>query len=211
MFSFLDRLNLTPQERRLVVGVGLVFFIVLNLWLVRPYFKEWTVVQNRKAQAESTLARYQQKIATIPALENRLRELEQEGVTFVSEEQRLELTRIVESQSRQHGVTINNMDRRGFQSGQNQTNRFFEEQTLTINVNTGPEELVNFLVSLASNNSLIRVRDLQLTPMPPQNPTSLNGKITLVASYHKPEPSPAPARQRASASDKAPEIAARQR
>jgi Tfp pilus assembly protein PilO len=211
MFSFLNKLNLTPQERRLVVIVGLIFFVVLNLWLVRPYFKEWNTVQRRKAQAELTLDRYKKTIATIPNLEARLRALEQDGVTFVSEEQRLELERIVQTQSRLHGVTINRIDPKGFQSSQNQTNRFFEEQTLTIDVNTGTEELVNFLVSLASNNSLIRVSSLQLRPLPPNNPTSLSAKISLVASYQKAEPPPATARPRAAASRSDPDMAARQR
>ena len=37
MNSFLDRLNLRPQERRLVVGVLVIVFVVVNLWFVWPH------------------------------------------------------------------------------------------------------------------------------------------------------------------------------
>ena len=34
MNNFLDQLNLTPQERRIVVAIGLVVIVVLNLLFV---------------------------------------------------------------------------------------------------------------------------------------------------------------------------------
>ena len=40
MKSAFDRLNLRPFERRLVVAVGTVVFVVLNLVFVWPYFDE---------------------------------------------------------------------------------------------------------------------------------------------------------------------------
>ena len=39
MNSYLDKLNLRPQERRLLVLVGLIVFVVLNFWFVRPHFR----------------------------------------------------------------------------------------------------------------------------------------------------------------------------
>ena len=40
MKSLFDKLDLRPGERRLVVGVGIVVFIVLNLLFVFPNFGE---------------------------------------------------------------------------------------------------------------------------------------------------------------------------
>ena len=40
MTSYLDRLNLRPFEKRLVVGVGAVLFVVLNAWFVVPHFSD---------------------------------------------------------------------------------------------------------------------------------------------------------------------------
>jgi hypothetical protein len=42
MNNFLNQLNLTPQERRIVVGIiFLVVIVVLNLLFVWPHFGEW--------------------------------------------------------------------------------------------------------------------------------------------------------------------------
>ena len=35
--------QLKPQERRAVAAVGIVFFLVLNYFMVWPQFKEWGV------------------------------------------------------------------------------------------------------------------------------------------------------------------------
>ena len=39
--SIFDKLNLRPQERRLVVIVGMVLFVLINWWFVWPFFGEW--------------------------------------------------------------------------------------------------------------------------------------------------------------------------
>ena len=51
MNSFLDQLNLTPQERRIVVVIAVVVFVVLNMLLVWPHFKDLGQV---KGQLEAT-------------------------------------------------------------------------------------------------------------------------------------------------------------
>ena len=48
-------MNLRPQERRLVVFVGIVFFVVLNIWLVWPHFGDWTKVSMDRERALRTL------------------------------------------------------------------------------------------------------------------------------------------------------------
>jgi len=40
MNTFLDKLNLRPQERRLVVMGSAALFIVLQFWLVWPHFND---------------------------------------------------------------------------------------------------------------------------------------------------------------------------
>ena len=67
-----------------------------------------------------------------------------------------------------------------------QTNSFFEEQSLTITVNTAEQELVDFLYNLGASNSLIRVRTMTLGRDPSQ--THLAGTITLVKSFQKKAP-----------------------
>ena len=47
MTSPLDRLNLRPFEKRLVVVVAVVVFLVINAWIVFPHFSDLGKVQQR--------------------------------------------------------------------------------------------------------------------------------------------------------------------
>jgi hypothetical protein len=182
MTSFLDQLNLRPHEKRLVVFVGIILFAVLNIWLVWPHFGDWSRIKMTQFQAERTLRQYKEQIAKTPLYEAKLRQLQQLGSKFVAEDQELDLVRKVQDMAFLHQVHI---EREGSVAtvGNTKTNQFFEEQSRTIQVTTGNDELINFLVALAGTNSLIRVKDLNLYPGP--TGTNLVGHINLVASYQK--------------------------
>ncbi|MBM3834117.1 MAG: type II secretion system protein M [Verrucomicrobia bacterium] len=200
MRSFWDKLNLRPHEKRLVVIVAIVLFVVLNLWLVWPHFKDWGILQEQREKNNRTLQTYQKEIARISTYESKLKDLESQGSSVVGEGQDLDLLLTVQNQARLTGLNITRNDPRP-KASSTKTNQFFEEQTLSIHVNTGNEELVNFLVSLASTNSLIRVQNLSLRPAPGQ--MRLEGDITLVASYQKkapPQPAPSASPRPAAAS-----------
>jgi Tfp pilus assembly protein PilO len=185
MNSLFDKWNLRPQERRLVVVVGLVFFVVLNLWFIWPHFGEWKTVTEKTARARETAARYQKEIDRVPSYQARLQELQSAGTAVASEEQALQLQRTVETRARANQVHVTRTDpirARAIGSGA-KTNQFFEEQALTIHATTGNKELVNFLVSLASDEAIVRIKDLDLKPTPDQ--TRLNAIVTFVASYQK--------------------------
>jgi Tfp pilus assembly protein PilO len=179
----MEKLNLSPQERRLVAFVGLVVFIVLNIWLVWPKFGDWRKVQAERDKAERTLARYRAEIKRVPEYEAQRIALEQQGASVVAEDQDLDLATLVAQQSVAHKMEISSQ--RPIRSASPVTNQFFEEQALSMDVRSGTEELVNFMVSLTSSNSLIRVRDLTLRPDPPNAPHRLLGQLTLVASYQR--------------------------
>ncbi|MCL5098039.1 MAG: hypothetical protein M1608_11035 [Candidatus Omnitrophica bacterium] len=187
MNKFLNKLNLRPQELRLVVGVAAILFVFLNLWLVRPHFKDWRLARQSLAEAERTLATYQHETepARIAGYQTTLKQLEGAGPTVLPTEQSLDLIRAIQSEAARNGVSL---------AGNNEvttlnsmkTNEFFEEKARLITLFAGEKELVNFLVSLGSSNSLIRVRDMNLRPAP--NQYQLQGRITLVASYQKSRP-----------------------
>ena len=92
----------------------------------------------------------------------KLRELESAGSSVVPDEQELDLVRTVDNQARMNRLYVMQSDPRPKQSMSTQTNRFFEEQYVTLHATSDNEELVNFLVSLTTTNSLIRVKDLAL-------------------------------------------------
>lgn len=185
--SAVSKLNLRPQERRLVAFVAIVLFVVLNIWLVWPHFGDWGKYKMKQLRAKRDYDKFRAEIAKVPGYRVRLTELESAGSSVVLEEQDLDFARHVDNQARLNRLTVIQSDPRPRVTADTQTNSFFEEQYLTLQVTSGTEELVNFLVSLTSTNSMIRVKDLTLKPDLPAV-TKLNGHMTLVASYQRTPP-----------------------
>jgi len=182
MTTFMDRWDLRPQERRLVVVFAGVLFVLVNLWFVWPRFKDWQMVKDKISRAETTLRRYTNEIARLPEYKKHLGALESEGSTVLPSAQSVEMVRAVQNLARDNHVRIDYLGQPTKSTASN-TNNFFEELNLPIRVITGEASLVDFLYELGRGSSMIRVRDLLLNPGP--SATNLAGSISLVASYQK--------------------------
>ena len=176
MSSYFDKLNLRPQERRLLVAVATVVFIVLNVWLVWPHFKDWGRVKTRLKEAQKKLDTYLAEKKRIPEYGARVKSLVGDEVVVLPADQAVQFLRIIQSQAAQSGVVITGNSR-----ATSKTNETFLEQTQNISVQSGEKQLVDFLYNLGAGNSMIRVRELNLRP--DANRMALGGNITLVASY----------------------------
>jgi Tfp pilus assembly protein PilO len=192
----LDRLNLRPFEKRLVVGVAAVLFVVLNAWFVFPHFSDLAQAQDRRAEALKKLERWQVEINQEPNYRKQIREMESEGQAVPAEDQQNQFSRAIQMQQAQSGVNITSTSKQVVR-----TNQFFLELTEQVSVESGEAQLVDFLYNLGSGSSLIRVRDLALHPNPPRQ--ALSGNVKLVASYQKnPPKKAAPAANPAAATAK---------
>lgn len=199
-----ESLNLRPFEKRLIVVVGLVLFIVLNFWFVIPHFKDWANVQFRMDKARRKLLQYQTEVRQMPVYQAKVRELGADNATVPVEEQHLHFSNTRESVAAQAGVNIASASK-----VTTRTNQFFLELTQTINLTCREQQLVDFLYNLGEGNSLIRVRELGLKPDP--SGQQLSASVTLAASYQKKPmanraepPSAKPAVPRTSASPQSP-------
>ena len=181
MTNPLDRLNLRPFEKRLVVVVAAVLFVVLNAWFVFPHFSDLGQAQERRADALKKIERWQVEIKQVPDYQRQVREMESEGQSVPAEDQQNQFSRAIQMQQAQSGVNITSTSKQTVR-----TNQFFLELTQQVSVESGEAQLVDFLFNLGSGNSLIRVRDLALHPNPPRQ--QLNGNVKLVASYQKSPP-----------------------
>jgi hypothetical protein len=193
--SSLDKLNLRPSEKRLVVGIGAVLFIVLNAWFVFPHFSDLGRARWRRQQALDKLNKWQAEIAQAAKYKAGIASFLKEGQEVPPEEQESQFAHTIQNQQAQSHVGIQQFGR-----VTSQTNQFFVELAQEITVQSGEAQLVDFLYSLGSGNSLIRVRDLTLHPDAPHY--QLNGRIKLVASFQKNSPragAPGPRRRAASA------------
>jgi hypothetical protein len=182
-----SKLNLRPQEKRLLAFVAIVVFIVLNIWLVWPHFGDWTLIKARQERAQKTYLMYQREITKTSAYRVRLRELENAGSSVLPEEQSLDLARTIDGYAQSARLNVIQSIPRARDSAGGPTNRFFEEQSVTLHATAGNEELINFLVSLTSTNSLIRVKDLSVK-LADASGTRLDANMTLIASYQRKAP-----------------------
>ena len=178
MIGYLDRLNLRPFEKRLVVGVGVVFFVVLNAWFVWPHFSDLSQAKERRAEALKKLNNWQAEIDQTKKYQAGINKFLKEGREVPSEDQQNQFARAIQNQGVQSGANLPNFGRTT-----TKTNQFFLELTQLITVESGEAQLVDFLYQLGAGNSLIRVRDLALHPNPARQ--ALSGNVKLVASYQK--------------------------
>ena len=178
MTNPLDKLNLRPFEKRLVIAVVVLLFLVINAVWVWPHFKDWNETQDRLAGARATLDQYNKAIAQKKTYEGKVKEFEAEGATVAADDQANQFLRTVQNQAAVSHVSILSISRQA-----THTNEFFIEQLQTFTVQAEESQLVEFLYSLGSSDSIIRARGLSLRPNQPRQ--QLSGNLDLVASYQK--------------------------
>lgn len=196
MSTFLDKLNLRPQEQRWVVAVIVVVIVILNYIFVWPYFTEWGKVKTKMEETQKNKALYESEILMDVNPTNgykaQLAKLEQTGGSPQLEGD-IQLYKAILAQA--NGKIIIT-DARPVASHSAQTNEFYEEQSMRIDVDSNEKELVDFIFGIGGDSSMIRVRELNLRPAD-VNRYRLKGTITLSANYQKKtetKPAPAPAK-----------------
>lgn len=187
--SIFDKMNLRPQERRLVVIVGMVIFVLLNMWFVWPLFNDWSTTRNEIEKNRSTLERYKREIAQRPKYEALQKELETTGSQMLQNEN--DLQRVVQTQAAASGIQIVRGPAPISTSGK--TNQFYQEIGVSLDFTSGGKEVVDFLVGVAAQNAMIRVREMQLSPEPPHH-QRLKGRLVLVGNFQQKTPTNAPSR-----------------
>ncbi len=179
--------HLRPMERRLVIGVLVVVFLVVNWLEVWPHFSDWGDYSRRLDSARNKLGLYQSAAARVPQLQAEVGTFESAGDFVPPEDQSIDLMRTIQGQASASGFGIQNFSRKLV----NTNDAFFIEQAQNITVMATEDQLVDFLYKLGSGASMIRVHDLDLQPDFPHYHLSAN--IKLVASYQKSSKPPAAA------------------
>ena len=209
--SFLDQLNLRPAEKRVVFVIIVVLFFVFNYVWVWPHFGDWGKIRGDLNTTRGKIADETKEILrdfdATNGYKKQLAHLEREqkgGVSQVFDESLL-LQKTVGAQAPRCGVDISS--RTPGAPTQN-TNEFFDEQTLSITFEAGESNLVNFLYNIGNDPSMVRIRELRLDPVDPGR-YKLRGSILLAANYEKRTPPPAEAKGPFQSAVKAPADAAK--
>ena len=191
MTSLLDKLNLRPNERRLVVVVAVVVAAFLYYFLVWPQFGEWKKLRKKGEEAELSLKRFDKEIARTAEYQKELEALQRKGGQRVETgAQDIDLQRNVYSIAAANGVNPGTYTASKSPASGARTNAWFEEMAGSIQFVAEEAALVNFLSALGSGDSLIRVSTMTLSPDQPRQ--RLMATMTLVASYPRKAPPKAP-------------------
>jgi hypothetical protein len=208
MKEFFARLN--PTERRFVVGVGVLFFIVINFVWVWPHFWDWGKTRTRMTEAQKQLSLFEGGTNQIPDLRKEIDKYQKAGEVVPAQDQAVRFVRLIQNEESKVGVMHDSM------TPQRPTgpaaNPFFLEQSETMSLQSSEKQLVDFLYNLGNGTSLIRVKVLSVQP--DQSHQKLSTRLTLIASYQKNEvapraPAPAPAAAAAKTPAPAPTITAK--
>lgn len=179
MKAFFARLN--PTERRFVVGVAVVFFLVINIVWVWPHFGDWSETKGRMGSAGDELDLFEKGTNSIPDLQKKIAKFQGQGQVVPSSDMAVQFVRLIQNQTALFGIIPENMNSQRQPSA---TNSFYIDQAETMTLQTTEKQLVDFLYSLgATSNSLIRVKVLSVQPDPSHQ--RLTTRVTLVASYQK--------------------------
>ncbi len=157
MNTFLDKLNLRPQERRLVVmGSANLFHPVAG--------PDWVVGCRRHRQVGRSC---------------------RSGIRRSGRRTRQRRWVIAQIQAQVSRSKVNQGNLTPVPTARAaRTNLFFDETTISMGINpTGDEELIDFLVAMGSSDLVIRVKQLDLKPDTSQS--KLTGSMQLVASFQK--------------------------
>jgi len=174
--------QLRPLERRLAVGVLVVFILVLNWVFIWPHFSDWNNLRHRLGDAQQKLKLYQMTIMQTSNYQAQVKGFESQGEFVATEDMSINFLRTIQSQAQASGVGMVNPGRPLTRTN----DAFFVQQIQNINVSAKDDQLVDFLYKLGSDVSMIRVLDLELQPDPPRQ--KLNANIKLVASYQRNAP-----------------------
>jgi hypothetical protein len=168
--------NLRPFEKRVLVGVGALFFIVLNLLFVFPHFSDLNAMHYRMLGVQRKLQDYQSEIAQTNVYVAGLLKMGIGGSAVPSEEQDFQFANTINTQVIKSGVHPSQGG-----STKTDTNQFFLTKSQSVIVQGTELALVDFLYQLGVGSSQIRVRDLSLRPDPLRQ--QLVAGLKLVASY----------------------------
>lgn len=177
--GYLDRLNLRPFEKRLVVVVAIVVFAVFNVWFVFPHFSDVSQAKDHQIQMQQKLKKWESETNQIPVYRKKIAELVKAGLDVPAEEQQNRFSSDILMQQASSGVTL-------LSTGHTSTRTnspFFVELIQTITVQSAEPQLVDFLYQLGNGPSLIRVRGLSMHTDPSHQ--QIQAGVTLVASYQK--------------------------
>ncbi len=180
--------QLKPQERRWFIFIGCVVFVTMNYIFIWPQFKEWSANTNRMNADWENMAKYSAEIAHESEYKRKIAAIDPENQNIAQEDQAVHFENYFRDRAIENGVQIQSTSR-----PLTRMDDFTMEQRETIQVLTGEKNLVDYLYSLGTSGSSMRVESMSLRPLD-MNRYQLHADLTIVESYFRNPSSATPAR-----------------
>lgn len=193
MNGWFDRLNLAPTERRWAIFGLCLVALLLNHWLIWPFFAKWEVMVRERTKLEGQKQIYFKEVSKKSSYEKMLKELEGAGGQVMPEEQANRVQQGITSAAATNGVNLGRVSPQlaSLRTSAAKDTNFFDEQIVIVDLTAKEESFVNFLYALGSSDSMIRVRDMSRLRLDGSG-QNLAASVTFVASFQK-KPKPAAA------------------
>jgi hypothetical protein len=181
-----DKLNLGPSERRIAIAGACLFALLLNYWLIWPYFSEWGQVEREWDKLAGQKTIYFKEVSQKAAYQRRLTELEGSGAQVMPEDQANTVQSSIVSAAGTNGVNIIQITPQlaTLRTSASKDTNFFDEQVVVVNLSAKEQGLVSFLHALGSSDSMIRVREMSRLRLD-NSGQNLGANVTFVASFQK--------------------------
>jgi hypothetical protein len=186
MSTLAQSLNLRPQEKRILAVIAFIVFVVLNVVLVFPQFKEYQIIKSQLEGTRGDITKYQRTIDwdTRPGgLKDQLEAL-QRSKGGLATTNAVSLQQTINDEGKDSGVFIQSMSNPTKIPMDSTSDRFFESKSIHIAVDATEDSLVKFLYNIGNDPAMIRVRELEMHPKD-GNRYRLLASITLTADYQK--------------------------
>jgi hypothetical protein len=186
MMRWFDKLNLGPSERRIAIAGACLFALLLNYWLIWPYFSEWGQVEREWDKLTGQKAIYFKEVSQKAAYQRRLTELEGSGAQVMPEDQANTVQSSIVAAAGTNGVNIIQITPQlaTLRTSASKDTNFFDEQVVVVNLSAKEQGLVSFLHALGSSDSMIRVREMSRLRLD-NSGQNLGANVTFVASFQK--------------------------
>lgn len=195
MNEWLDKLNLQPHEKRVVVIVVTILFLVLNYLFVWPRLGSVQEITKKRDEAASLRDLRASHAKQTNSIATRVNNLKKTGETILKQDQNSQFLSTLQIEAGKAGLNIMQTRNLG-NSSFGQTNGFVEERAISITFTAGDSNLVDFMYAMSQPGSILRVQTFDLGPEAPAQ-TRLSGTMTLIGSIEtapkaKPDKSASP-------------------
>ncbi len=189
MIGLFEKLNVRPEERRMVIAVFFTAFIVFNglwAWKYLSGSTEWNEKDDKLADLNKETQGYQKSIKRLSVEKKRWEKYMEELKERSGEEGggAENFDPFIRVRNMDHWKSLNPSSPRRTKGSEESGFDTFEKQEVRARFRTGPYQLMLFLRELGDQKEMIRLNTLNLKPVPPDRKL-LSGEITIIASLPK--------------------------